>query len=109
MLGKFTSLPHHNSFTPSCQPRCLPLTAGECPESAHRMLTSSSKTLWTCDTSAPEPGQLRVRLAEMHRKSNAQCGMFGVLLIKCDAKLPYTVAWEASWAIFLCQIGCRAC
>ncbi|KAL2047680.1 hypothetical protein N7G274_000722 [Stereocaulon virgatum] len=52
------------------------------------------------DAAAPEPAQFTARVAELHRKSKSPNGMFGFEVTTCDGKLPHTVAWEESWAMF---------
>ena len=51
-------------------------------------------------TTAPEPVEFASNLAELHKKSQSPTGKFGFHIVTCDSKMPHTVDWEESWAIF---------
>ena len=101
MLGEFTSVTTIHALMPDLVPT---------PHGWGKYKIGSPDTYFflsdfvDMDTSAPEPTQFTARLAEMHRKSNSPCGMFGFPVTTCDGKLPHTVAWEASWATFFAKL-----
>ena len=51
-------------------------------------------------TATPDPVQLASKLAELHKKSQSPIGKFGFHVTTCDGKIPNTVEWEESWAVF---------
>lgn len=51
-------------------------------------------------TTAPEPVEFTSKLAELHKKSQSPNGKFGFHVVTCDGKMPHTVDWEDSWAVF---------
>lgn len=57
--------------------------------------TSDSK-----ECPAPNPQELASKLAELHRKSSSPTGKFGFHVITCDGKMPRTVDWQDTWAVF---------
>ncbi|KAK1764261.1 Fructosamine kinase-domain-containing protein [Phialemonium atrogriseum] len=51
-------------------------------------------------TTAPDPGEFATKLAELHKKSESPTGKFGFHVVTCDGKMPHTVDWQDSWAVF---------
>lgn len=101
MLSEFTSVTTIHALMPDLVPT---------PQGWGKYKVGSPETyfffsgLVDMDTSAPEPAQFTVRLAEMHRKSSSPGGMFRFPVTTCDGKLPHTVAWEASCATFFAKL-----
>lgn len=97
MLGEFTSVTEIHSLIPGLVPA---------PHGWGKYKVGSPDTYFflsdflDVDTSAPDPVQFTVRLAELHCKSKSPNGMFGFRVTTCDGNLPHTVAWEKSWATF---------
>ena len=66
-------------------------------------------------TTAPDPKELAVKIAKLHHKSSSPTGKFGFHVVTCDGKIPHTVDWQDSWAVFfgrllrgICKIDVEA-
>ena len=101
MLGEYTSITAIHALMPNLVP--TPHGWGKYKHGSPATYFFLSEFV-DMKTSAPEPVQFTARLAEMHRKSQSPCGMFGFPVTTCDGKLPHTVAWEASWATFFAKL-----
>jgi protein-ribulosamine 3-kinase len=51
-------------------------------------------------TTPPVPDQLGAQMADLHKKSESPTGKFSFHVVTCDGKMPHTVDWEESWAVF---------
>ncbi|KAB5516896.1 Fructosamine kinase-domain-containing protein [Coniochaeta sp. 2T2.1] len=51
-------------------------------------------------TTPPDPDELGSKLSELHKKSESPTGKFGFHVVTCDGKIPHTVDWQDSWAVF---------
>lgn len=51
-------------------------------------------------TTAPDPVEFTSKLAELHKKGRSRNGKFGFHVTTCDGKMPNTIAWQDSWAVF---------
>jgi protein-ribulosamine 3-kinase len=56
------------------------------------------------EISIPEPLQFTSKVAEMHQTITSPNGMFGFPVVTCDGKVPHTVDWEKSWAVFFTNL-----
>ena len=48
----------------------------------------------------PDPNQLCLKLAKLHRDSISPTGLFGFHITTCQGKTPQNVAWNSSWTTF---------
>ena len=55
-------------------------------------------------SAAPDPILFTKHVAEMHLKGTSPNGMFGFPVTTCDGKMPHTVEWESSWAVFFAKL-----
>jgi fructosamine-3-kinase len=97
MFGEFTSVTTIHSLIPGLAP--APHGLGKYRNGSPDTYCFLSDFL-DMDTAAPEPAQFTARVAELHRKSKSPNGKFSFEVTTCDGKLPHTVAWEESWAVF---------
>lgn len=101
MLGEFTSVTTIHALIPGLVPA---------PRGWGKFKVSPPDTYFflsdfiDMDMSAPEPIQFTARVAELHHKGTSPNGMFGFPVTTCDGKLPHTVAWESSWAVFFAKL-----
>jgi len=51
-------------------------------------------------TTPPGPDEFAAKLSELHKKSESPTGKFGFHVVTCDGKMPHTVDWQDSWAVF---------
>jgi protein-ribulosamine 3-kinase len=52
----------------------------------------------------PDPNQLCVKLAELHRASVSPTGKFGFHITTCQGRTPQAVSWESSWTTFFTKL-----
>ncbi|KAI4272772.1 MAG: hypothetical protein LQ337_005070 [Flavoplaca oasis] len=101
MFGEFTSVTTIHGLIPGLVPA---------PRGWGKFRTSPPDTYFflsdfiDMDMSAPEPIQFTARVAELHHKGTSPNGMFGFPVTTCDGKLPHTVEWESSWAVFFAKL-----
>jgi protein-ribulosamine 3-kinase len=52
----------------------------------------------------PSPDELAAKLSELHTKSEPRTGKFGFHVVTCDGRMPHTVDWQDSWAVFFARL-----
>jgi len=52
----------------------------------------------------PDPNQLCVKLAELHRSSVSPTGKFGFHITTCQGRTPQEISWESSWTTFFTKL-----
>ena len=52
----------------------------------------------------PEPDQLCLKLAKLHRESVSPTGKFGFQVTTCNGRTPQEVSWESSWTVFFSNL-----
>ena len=101
MLGEFTSITTINTLIPGLVPT---------PRGWGKFKAGPTDTYFflsdfiDMEVSAPEPIEFTDRVAELHHRGTSPNGMFGFPVTTCDGKLPHTVDWESSWAIFFAKM-----
>ncbi|KAI9715531.1 MAG: hypothetical protein M1828_000783 [Chrysothrix sp. TS-e1954] len=101
MLGEFTSVTKIHSLIPGLVPA---------PHGWGKYKSGSPETCFflsdflDMDSAPPDPEALAERVAELHLKGTSQNGKFGFEVTTCDGKVPHTVAWEESWAVFFTNL-----
>lgn len=101
LLGDFTSLTTIDSAVPGLVPKVAGWGKYNTGSPDIYFLLEDFLDIDNC---APEPIQFTTRLAELHHNTASPNGMFGFHVTTCDGKLPHTVAWEESWAVFFARL-----
>ena len=101
MFGEFTSVTTIHDVVPGLIPA---------PRGWGRFKAGSPDTYFflsdfvDMENSAPNPFIFTKCVADMHLRGTSPNGMFGFPVTTCDGKMPHTVDWESSWAVFFAKL-----
>lgn len=98
LKGEWESAKKIHKLVPGCIPRPIGFGPYDSPDPISSFYLSEFVEMDT--TTEPDPEDLAAMVAEMHDKCSSPTGKFGFHVVTCDGKLPHTVGWEHSWAVF---------